>query len=166
MGERNRLPIEEGQKMTAQIAAYGRLVADVQTKTTSNGNTMAFARLVVSLPCQKAENGEAPFWLAVVAFGKQADALARHAKGDMVSVSGNMQITQWTTQEGRTATGYQVVADSVVSARTARPSSGPASQKNASNRGGKTEVQQAGQQSAPYQQPEDFDQTPPYDAPF
>ncbi|WP_337049367.1 single-stranded DNA-binding protein [Serratia fonticola] len=152
--------------MTAQIAAYGRLVADVQSKTTSNGNTMAFARLVVSLPCQKAENGEAPLWVAVVAFGKQADALARHAKGDMVSVSGNMQITQWTTQEGGTATGYQVVADSVVSARTARPGNRAASQKSASNQGGKPEAQQAGQRPAPYQQPEDFDQTPPYDKPF
>ncbi|SXD06254.1 Uncharacterised protein [Klebsiella quasipneumoniae] len=28
--------------MTAQISAYGRLVADVQSRTTSNGNPMAF----------------------------------------------------------------------------------------------------------------------------
>ncbi|CAI2022646.1 MULTISPECIES: single-stranded DNA-binding protein [Serratia] len=132
--------------MTAQIAAYGRLV--------------------VSLPCHSAENGEAPFWLGVVAFGKQADALARHSKGDMVSVSGNMQVNQWTAQDGSTASGYQVVADSVVSARTVRPGSGPANQKTASDRGGKPEAQQAGQRPAPYQQPEDFDQTPPYDAPF
>lgn len=152
--------------MTAQIAAYGRLVADVQSKPTSNGNMMAFARLVVSLPCHSAENGEAPFWLGVVAFGKQADALARHSKGDRVSVSGNMQVNQWTAQDGSTASGYQVVADSVVSARTVRPGSGPANQKTASNQGGKPEAQQAGQRPAPYQQPEDFDQTPPYDAPF
>jgi single stranded DNA-binding protein (ssb) len=157
--------------MTAQIAAYGRLVADVQSKTTSTGSTMAFSRLVASLPCRSAENGEAPLWLAVIAFGKQADALARHRKGDMVSVSGIMQVNQWTAQDGSTASGYQVVADSVVSARTARPDSGSANQKNASNQSGKSEAQQPEQQAAPgdwavYQQPEDFDQTPPYDAPF
>jgi len=150
--------------MTAQIAAYGRLVADVQSKPTSNGNAMAFARLVVSLPCHSAENGEAPLWLGVVAFGKQADALVRHGKGDMVSVSGNMQVNQWTAQDGSTASGYQVVADSVVSAKTVRPG-GPAKQRSALNQGGKSEVADR-QQQTPYQQPEDFDQTPPYDAPF
>lgn len=29
--------------MTAHIAAHGRLVVDVQSKTISNGNSMAFA---------------------------------------------------------------------------------------------------------------------------
>lgn len=107
--------------MTAQISAYGRLVVDVQSRTTSNGNNMSFTRMAVPLPCQKVENGEATFWLAVTAFGKQADALAKHQKGDMVSVSGNMQITQWTDSHGNSQTGYQVIADSVVSARTVRP---------------------------------------------
>lgn len=154
--------------MTAQIAAYGRLVADVQSKPTSNGNTMAFARLVVSLPCHSAENGEAPFWLGVVAFGKQADVLARHGKGDMVSVSGNMQITQWTGQDGGTQQGYQVVADSVVSARTVRPAGRKGQRGQASDA-----LQRAREQPQPapggwdvYQQPDDMDQTPPYDEPF
>ncbi|EEO4321638.1 single-stranded DNA-binding protein, partial [Salmonella enterica subsp. enterica serovar Praha] len=80
--------------MTAQISAYGRLVADVQSRTTNNGNTMAFTRMAVTLPCQKSENGEATFWLAVTAFGRQAQALAKHQKGDLVSVAGNMQANQ------------------------------------------------------------------------
>lgn len=58
--------------MTAQIAAHGRLVADVQSKTTSGGGIMVFGRLAVALPCHGAEKGEATFWLGVVAFGKQA----------------------------------------------------------------------------------------------
>ncbi|EIR7435906.1 single-stranded DNA-binding protein, partial [Salmonella enterica subsp. enterica serovar Newport] len=107
--------------MTAQISAYGRLVADVQSKTTSTGNKMAFTRMAVTLPCQKAENGEATFWLAITAFGKQAEALAKHQKGDMLSVAGNMQMSQWTGSDGGTQTGYQVIVDSVISARTVRP---------------------------------------------
>ncbi|EPK4322427.1 single-stranded DNA-binding protein [Citrobacter freundii] len=90
--------------MTAQISAYGRLVADVQSRTTNNGNPMAFTRM------------------AVTAFGRQAQALAKHQKGDLVSVAGNMQVNQWTGNDGGTQTGYQVIADSVISARTARPS--------------------------------------------
>lgn len=119
--------------MTAQIAAYGRLVADIQSKSTSNGSTMAFGRLVVSLPCHKAESGEASLWLGVVAFGKQGEVLAQHVKGDFISVSGTMQMNQWTGQSGATQAGYQVIADSIVSARTARPGSKKASQGKASN---------------------------------
>jgi single-stranded DNA-binding protein len=105
--------------MTAQISAYGRLVADPQTRITGKGTNMAMARL--ALPCNAADNGEATFWLGVIAFGKQADALAKHRKGDLVSVAGNMQLNQWTGQDGGTQQGYQVIAGSVLSARTVRP---------------------------------------------
>lgn len=86
--------------MTAQIAAYGRLVDDPQVKQTSKGTAMTLARMAVSLPCSQAQDGQATLWLSVLAFGKQADAVARHEKGDLISVAGNMQISQWTGQQG------------------------------------------------------------------
>lgn len=107
--------------MTAQIAAYGRLVADPQLKTTSKGTPMTLARMAVSLPCSQAQDGQATLWLSVMAFGRQAEALERHRKGELLSVAGNMQISQWTGQNGETRQGWQVIADSVISARTARP---------------------------------------------
>ena len=94
--------------MTAQIAAYGRLVDDPQVKQTSKGTPMTLARMAVSLPCSQAQDGQATLWLSVIAFGKQADFLAKHQKGDVASVSGTMQVSQ-------------VIADSVISARAARP---------------------------------------------
>ncbi|MDU2306383.1 MAG: single-stranded DNA-binding protein [Klebsiella sp.] len=63
----------------------------------------------------------ATFWLGVIAFGKQGEALAKHRKGDLVSVAGNMQLNQWTGQYGAVQQGYQVISDNVLSARTARP---------------------------------------------
>ncbi|HHJ0962361.1 TPA: single-stranded DNA-binding protein [Escherichia coli] len=107
--------------MTAQIAAYGRLVDDPQTKQTSKGTPMTLARMAVSLPCSQADDGTATMWLSVLAFGRQADALAKHQKGELVSVAGNMQVIQWTGQNGETRQGWQVIADSVISARTVRP---------------------------------------------
>lgn len=77
---RYRASEERITAMTAQISAYGRLVPDPQTRTTGKGTNMATARLAVALPCNVAENGEATFWLGVIAFGKQADALAKHHK--------------------------------------------------------------------------------------
>lgn len=66
--------------MTAQIAAYGRLVDDPQEKQTSKGTAMTLARMAVSVPCHNADDGQTTLWLSVLAFGKQADALARHEK--------------------------------------------------------------------------------------
>ncbi|MDZ4926197.1 single-stranded DNA-binding protein [Escherichia coli] len=107
--------------MTAQIAAYGRLVEDPQVKQTSKGTPMTLARMAVPLPCSQTDDGTATMWLSVLAFGRQADALAKHHKGELVSVAGNMQVSQWTGQDGGTRQGYQVIADSVISARAARP---------------------------------------------
>lgn len=139
--------------MTAQISAYGRLVADPQTRTTNSGTSMAMARMAVSLPCNAAESGEATFWLGVIAFGKQADALAKHQKGDLVSVAGNMQVNQWTGQDGGIQTGYQVIADSVISARTVRPVGKQGQQGQA------TDALRRAQQPSR----DEYDQRPPFD---
>ncbi|WP_142630895.1 single-stranded DNA-binding protein [Raoultella planticola] len=143
--------------MTAQISAYGRLVADPETRTTGKGTSMAMARLAVSLPCNAAADGQATFWLGVIAFGKQADALAKHQKGDLVSVAGNMQLNQWTGQEGGTQQGYQVLADSVISARTARPGGRKGQQGHA------TDALRRAQQQPQAPERDDYDQTPPFD---
>ncbi|EHK0816042.1 single-stranded DNA-binding protein [Escherichia coli] len=57
-------------------------------------------------------------------FFKQADQLAGYEQGNVISVSGVMQVSQWTGQNGETRQGYQVIADSIISARTARPGGG------------------------------------------
>ncbi|HID3153365.1 single-stranded DNA-binding protein [Klebsiella pneumoniae] len=146
--------------MTAQLSAYGRLVADPQTRTTANGTSMAMGRLAVALPCHAAEGGEVTFWLGVVAFGKQADALAGHVKGDLVSVAGAMQVNQWAGKDGGTQQGYQVVADSVISAKTVRPGGKRSASAGTDNKGHTT-------QPAPgweiYDTPDAFDQRPPFD---
>ncbi|HFW4799629.1 TPA: single-stranded DNA-binding protein, partial [Salmonella enterica subsp. diarizonae serovar 60-67:z35:-] len=56
-----------------------------------------------------------------------------HQKGDLVSVSGQLQINQWTGQDGSTHSGYALVADSVISARTVRPGGGKSKQKSGGN---------------------------------
>ncbi|HFP9265118.1 single-stranded DNA-binding protein [Klebsiella michiganensis] len=143
--------------MTAQISAYGRLVADPQTRTTGKGTNMAMVRLAVSLPCNAAEDGQATFWFGVIAFGKQADALAKHRKGDLVSVAGNMQLNQWTVQGGGTQQGYQVIADSVLSARTVRPEGKAGQQGQATDA-----LRRAHEQQSPDTGREGYDQTSPY----
>ena len=126
--------------MTAQIAAYGRLVADPQLKTTSKGTQMAMASMAVPLPCSQADDGTATMWLSV---------LERHRKGELLSVAGNMQVSQWTGQNGETRQGWQVIADSVISARTARPGGKKGQQGQATDALNRAK-QQTGQHDDPY----------------
>ncbi|HDX5377512.1 TPA: single-stranded DNA-binding protein [Escherichia coli] len=135
--------------MTAQISAYGRLVADPQLKTTSKGTQMAMASMAVPLPCNQTDDGTATMWLSVLAFGRQADALAKHHKGELVSVAGNMQVSRWTGQNGETRQGWQVIADSVISARTARPGGKKGQQRQATDALNRAK-QQTGQHDDPY----------------
>ncbi|HBA6272130.1 TPA: single-stranded DNA-binding protein, partial [Escherichia coli] len=103
----------------------------------------------VPLPCSQADDGTAMMWLSVLAFGRQADALAKHHKGELVSVAGNMQVSQWTGQNGETRQGWQVIADSVISARTARPGGKKGQQGQATDALNRAK-QQTGQHDDPY----------------
>ena len=59
--------------MSAQLAAYGRLVADPRPIETRSGKAMTAARLAVSVECREdgaGETGEETLWLSVLAFGR------------------------------------------------------------------------------------------------
>lgn len=56
-----------------------------------------------------------------MAFGKVAETLARHKKGDLISASGRLKLNRWTDRDGGEHEQLQIVADAVVSARSVRP---------------------------------------------
>lgn len=112
--------------MTAQISVYGRLAARPESRVTRKDQPMATARMAVTLPCLNHAEGFETFWVSVVAFGKQSEQLLQNDKGEPVSVAGVLQMIQWTGNSGALQTGYQIVADSVVSARTVIPGAPPA----------------------------------------
>lgn len=87
--------------------------------------------------------------------------MAKHRKGDLISVAGNMQLNQWTGQDGGTQQGYQVIADSVLSARTVRPGGKAGQQGQATDA-----LRRAHEQQPPAIEYEGFDQTPPYNDDF
>ena len=108
----------------ATLAVYGRLGSDPREHTTRTGNAMTTASLAVDVPdrTQGAEEGATEtLWLRVTAFGRQAQDLAWHAKGDPVSVCGRLQFSRWRTHDGETREQWAIVADALVSARTAPP---------------------------------------------
>ena len=109
--------------MTAQIACYGRLAADPRPHETSSGKPMASARLAVEIEARTdGESGAETWWLSVLAFGRTAESLMRHAEGEPMSVSGRLQSQRWTDRAtGERREGWQCIADAIVSARSVRP---------------------------------------------
>lgn len=106
--------------MTMQAAAYGRIGQDPRSISTKSGKTMATASIAVTV----GDHDDPPLWLGVVAFGNAADDLLRQGKGDLISVSGRVQRNSWTSPSGEKREQLQIVADSIVSSRTVRPSGG------------------------------------------
>ena len=112
--------------MSAQIAAYGRLVADPRPIETRTGKPMTAARLAVNVEARINGESEAEetLWLSVLAFGRVAEDLARSAKGEPVSVSGRVRLERHVAGDGEERETRQVLADAVVSSRSVRPRGG------------------------------------------
>lgn len=107
--------------MTAQTSIYGRLTADPQPHQTRTGTAMTSAKMAVDLPCKEDPEGKATWWVSLLAFGKQAELLASHSKGDMLSASGQLQMNRWKAQDGTLRETHQLIADTLISAKTVRP---------------------------------------------
>src|SRR5215471_16506879 len=105
-----------------RASIYGRVGNDPTTRTTRNGKMMVTASIAVDV----ARPGEeAPTeWLSVAAFGRAGDELARHQKGDLISVRGGLYRSSFVGRDGQERTSWSLTADAVISARTVRPSGG------------------------------------------
>jgi len=106
-----------------RASLYGRLGGDPKPIQTKTGNAMTRASLAVAVEPYNAEADDTE-WVTVLTFGRLADALAKHAKGDMLAVSGRFERTRWTGKDGTERTTWQLVTDDLHSSRTVRPGSG------------------------------------------
>ena len=128
-----------------QASLHGRLGRDPKEIQTSTGTTMAVAPVAVSVPLSKGDDTETQ-WFDIVCFGRVAELLLRHSSGEMLNAFGNVQINRWTDQNGEVREQLQIIADSIISARSTRPAG--TRQRNTPQRHGAAQRAQA---------PADFD---------
>ena len=105
-----------------RASVYGRLGADPVERETRNGKAMVTASLAVNAGRPDAD--EETVWFSLAAFGRTAETLARHAKGDLLAAMGPLHRTRFTGRDGQEREAWNLTVESIVSARTVRPSGG------------------------------------------
>ena len=101
-----------------QAFIYGRLGGDPRQHQIKSGKTMVSVSIAVDVT-GNSETQET-LWLKVLTFNRVADQLLERSKGDLVSLSGRVQQNR-RTKDGEERVDLQLIADSVISARTVRP---------------------------------------------
>lgn len=92
------------------ITIQGRLCADPEMRSTSGGKTVVSVTVAVDRDYQK---GEADF-VPVVAWNQTGTFLDEHfTKGQMILVTGRLQIRSYNDKEGNKRTIAEVVADRI-----------------------------------------------------
>lgn len=106
--------------MTIHASIHGRLAVEPKARETSGGKQMTTGFMLVDLPVH---GDETPVTLPVslLAFGNAALELARANKGENITAAGQLRGSRY-EKAGETVEGYQLLADHVITARTARSS--------------------------------------------
>ncbi len=107
---------------------YGRAGFDGELKTSAAGKP--WSRLNVACLAGSDRETKEPYsvWFSVIAFGRQAEELAKVTKGQTVSVMGRVEQNKWTSQSGEQREGLSIIADAVLAVKTSRPSGGASAQ--------------------------------------
>ena len=142
--------------MSMIASLYGRIGQDPVARVTKTGKDMATCSVVVDVSPFNAEEPVSQ-WVNLLAFGAAAETLLRSAKGQMLSCIGRMSRGTYTSKDGTERESWTMIADSVLTAASARPSGGK--RKAGSDQGSDRERREAGMR---VQDPRPFDDDSPF----
>lgn len=92
----------------------GRLVADPELKTTTNGVSVSSFRIAVDRSFVKQGEEKQADFIDIVAWRQTADFVCRYfKKGSMIAVQGSIQTRNYEDKNGSKRTAVEIVADNV-----------------------------------------------------
>lgn len=92
------------------VNLVGRLCAEIELRRTNDGTPVASYSLAVKRPMVK----DTTDFIECVSWRQSAEYLSQYGhKGDIVAVSGCLQIREWTDKEGKKRKAYEVVTTNV-----------------------------------------------------
>lgn len=106
--------------MTMHASIHGRCAFDPKERETKSGKPMTTCRIAVDVTPGNATDEET-LWLDVLAFGDQAETLARVRKGESVSAIGRVSKGKYTDRNGETRESWSMIPESILTTRSARP---------------------------------------------
>lgn len=112
--------------MTMIASIYGRLGSEPETRVTQTGKEMIRASVAVDVgDARERDQGQGEtLWVSVLAFGRVGEVLARAAKGETCTAIGKLTRSRFEGRDGAPREKWTLLADAVVCAQSARPSSG------------------------------------------
>lgn len=95
-----------------KVIMMGRIVNDLELKTTPSGVAVCTFRLAVDRNFQKKGEEKKTDFFNVVTWRATAEFVTRYlAKGRTILVEGEMQTRQYNDKNGNPATWYEIIAD-------------------------------------------------------
>lgn len=96
------------------VAIMGRLVADPELRTTTQGHSVCSFRIACDRSyVQQGQQRQADF-IDIVAWRQQADFVSKYfQKGSMIAVEGSLQTRQYQDKQGSKRTAVEVVANNI-----------------------------------------------------
>ncbi len=95
-----------------RVIMMGRIVNDLELKTTPNGVSVCSFRIAVDRNYQKKGEEKKSDFFNVVAWRATAEFINRFfSKGRLILIEGEMQTRQYTDKNGNPATWYEIMVD-------------------------------------------------------
>jgi len=95
------------------VVLTGRLTADPELKTTSNGISVTTFSIAVSRPFRSGKEAQADF-INIVAWRQTAEFITKYfKKGSMIGIEGSIQTRRYTDKNGNNRTIFEVIANNV-----------------------------------------------------
>lgn len=96
------------------VAIMGRLVADPELRTTTQGHSVCSFRIACDRSyVQQGQQRQADF-IDIVAWRQQADFVSKYfQKGSMIAIEGSLQTRQYQDKNGNNRTAVEVVANNI-----------------------------------------------------
>jgi len=105
---------------------HGRAAKDGELNQSQNGKSWCKVSVACLAGTDRKSGESLTQWVRVVAFGRVAEDLARVRKGEAISAIGRVELSRWTTQDGTEREDMQLIAEIVMTIRSARPAGGKA----------------------------------------
>lgn len=100
--------------MFNKVIMMGRIVNDIELKTTPNGVNVATFRIAVDRRYQKQGEEKLTDFFNVTVWRQQAEFVQKYfGKGRMILIEGELNTRPYTDKNGNQATWYEIVADRV-----------------------------------------------------